>query len=43
VDVYQVQYDERDLWLKLKLELTEHSKQYALVVSFHEWDHSRPV
>jgi hypothetical protein len=43
VDVYQVQYEERDIWLKLKLELMEHSKQYAVVVSFHEWDHSRPI
>lgn len=43
VDVYQVQYEERDLWLKLKLELMEHSKRYAVVVSFHEWDHSRPI
>jgi len=43
VDVYLVRYDERDLWLKLKLEMMEHSKQYAVVVSFHEWDHSRPI
>jgi hypothetical protein len=43
VDVYQVKYDARDLWLKLKLELMAHSKQFAVVVSFHEWDHSRPI
>lgn len=43
VDVYQVQYEDRDLWLKLKLEMMAHSRQYAVVVSFHEWDHSRPI
>lgn len=42
-DVYEVRYEGRDLWLKLKLELMGHSKQYAVVVSFHEWDHSRPI
>jgi hypothetical protein len=43
VDVYQVEHEGRSLWLKLKLELMEHAKQYVLVVSFHEWDHSRPI
>ena len=43
VDVYQVKYDDRDLWLKLKLEMMAHAKQYAVVVSFHEWDHSLPI
>lgn len=43
VDVYRVEYSGRDIWLKLKLELMEHSKQYSVVISFHEWDHSRPI
>lgn len=43
VDVYQIEYAGRDLWLKLKMELMEHAKEYVVVVSFHEWDHSRPA
>jgi|GEM_PF-2111128 len=43
VDVYYVEYEGRDIWLKLKLELNQHSKEYTIVISFHEWDHSREI
>jgi hypothetical protein len=43
VDVYEVDYMGRDLWLKLRLEIQEHSKKYVVVISFHEWDHSRAI
>lgn len=43
VDVYRVEYEGRSLWLKLRLELNQHSKEYVVVVSFHEWDETRPI
>lgn len=43
VDVYRVEHGGRDLWLKLKIELMQNTKQYAVVISFHEWDDDRPI
>jgi hypothetical protein len=43
VDVYEVDYESRAIWLKLKLEIHQHSKEFAIVISFHEWDHSREI
>jgi hypothetical protein len=44
VDVYRVAQEEGvDLWVKLKVELTPQTKEYTVVVSFHEWDDSRPI
>ena len=42
-DVYQVTHAGRDLWVKLKIELEPTAKEYAIVISFHEWDHSREI
>lgn len=43
VDVYRAIYEGADLWVKLKLELTPATREYAVVVSFHEWDDTRPT
>ena len=43
VDVYRVNYEGRDVWLKLKVELWQHAKEHAVVISFHEWDDDRPI
>lgn len=42
-DVYRVVHHATELWVKLKIELEPTAKEYAIVISFHEWDHSRDI
>ena len=43
VDVYKVRYGAEDIWLKFKLEPQGPVKKIVLVISFHEWDYTRPI
>lgn len=42
VDVYQVETEIASVWIKLKLETNPHTGEELVVISFHEWDHTRP-
>ncbi len=42
VDVYRVDFEGCDLWLKIKLE-TDPAGQFVVVISLHEWDESIPL
>ena len=42
VDVYKIDFEGSECWLKLKLEQDE-SGDYVVVISFHEWDDSRTI
>ena len=41
VDVYRIDFENRDLWLKLKIEQDLECLDVAVVISFHEWDDTR--
>ena len=41
-DVYQVETEVASVWIKLKLETNPHTGEELVVISFHEWDHTRP-
>lgn len=41
VDVYRVDFENRDLWLKLKLE-QDAQGDFVVVISLHEWDDTTP-
>jgi hypothetical protein len=43
VDVYRTEPWGQPVWLKLKVELAPTTKEFAVVVSFHEWDPTRPL
>ncbi len=43
VDVYRVDFEGIDLWVKLKLEQDAGSPEMVVVISFHLWDDSREV
>lgn len=42
VDVYRVDFEGCDLWLKIKLE-NDTSGEFVVVISLHEWDESMPT
>jgi hypothetical protein len=41
-DVYRIDFEGCDVWLKLKLE-PDRQGEYVLVLSLHRWDDSRPI
>jgi hypothetical protein len=43
IDVYRVECEGCDVWLKLKLEKDPREPEMVIVISFHEWDDSREV
>lgn len=42
VDVYRVDFEDCDVWLKLKTEQDE-TGDYVVIISCHEWDESIPI
>jgi hypothetical protein len=42
VDVYRIDFEGRDLWMKIKLE-QDASGDFVVVISLHGWDPSRPT
>ena len=42
VDVYRIDFEGLDLWLKLKVE-QDSCGDYVLVISFHNWDETRSI
>ena len=42
VDVYRIDFEGVDIWIKIKIE-QDCDGDFVVVISFHEWDDSRPV
>jgi Motility quorum-sensing regulator, toxin of MqsA len=42
VDVYRVDFEGSDIWMKLKIE-QDNGGDFVLIISFHEWDTRRPI
>jgi hypothetical protein len=42
VDVYRIDFEGCDVWLKIKLESDKHG-EYVAIISCHQWDESIPI
>jgi hypothetical protein len=42
VDVYRIDFEGADIWMKIKVE-QDAEGDYVVIISFHEWDDSRPI
>ena len=42
VDVYRIDFEGCDIWLKIKLESDRHG-EYVVIISCHEWDENIPI